>query len=187
MVNKKIDRYEVMLRRILGFYQKLEDLSIQQSQVAKNVDDLHTLAFPNDDENLPAAEDDDVDETGTQYDNDQRYDQRLGDGPAPTLFPSPEPSSEIPSTPVPSASFTMSKRSQSQKVTAAPSARWAQSKNQLRAHWAWQTRRLQAHWAQMIRVRCRHLPSQHPQQSFIQLPQSHLNHCLKISDLQRLR
>ena len=27
MVNKKIDRYEVMLRRILGFYQKLEDLS----------------------------------------------------------------------------------------------------------------------------------------------------------------
>ena len=108
MVNKKIDRYEVMLRRILGFYQKLEDLSIQQSQVAKDVEDLHTLAFPNDDKNLPAAEDDDVDKTGTQYDNDQR----LGDGPAPTLFPSPEPSSEIPSTPVPSASFTVSKRSQ---------------------------------------------------------------------------
>ena len=89
--------------------------------MAKDVEDLHTLAFPNDDENLPAAEDDDVDETGTQYDNDQRYDQRLGDGPAPTLFPSPEPSSEIPSTPVPSASFAMSKHSQSQKVTAAPS------------------------------------------------------------------
>ena len=102
----------------MGFYKKLEDLSIQQSQVAK---DLHTLAFPNNDENLPAAEDDDVDETGTQYDNDQRYDQRLGDGPAPTLFPSPEPSSEIPSTPVPSASFTMSKCLQSQKVTTAPS------------------------------------------------------------------
>ena len=105
MVNKKIDRYEVMLRRILGFYQKLEDLSIQQSQVAKDVEDLHTLTFPNNDKNLPAAEDDDVDETGTQYNNNQRYNQRLGDGPALTLFPSPEPSSEIPSAPVPHLRF----------------------------------------------------------------------------------
>jgi hypothetical protein len=89
MTNKKMDRYELMLRRILGFYEQLEDLSFQQTQMAKDVQDLHSQAFPEYHENPQGTEDDD-DETGTQYDNEDKY-ETLGNGPPLTLFPAPAP------------------------------------------------------------------------------------------------
>jgi hypothetical protein len=87
---KRVENHEIMLRRILGFHQNLEELSVQQTQVGKGVQALINMAFPADDVkagNSSTEEDDD--DSGTQYDNDELYQDNLGTGPPPTLFPAP--------------------------------------------------------------------------------------------------
>ena len=86
-MEKKMDGFSLLLRRIMGFQKDLEVLSDQQEKVSKGVQDLVNLAFPPDN----ISDDDDDDETGTQYDNDDNTayypEERLGNGPPPTLFP----------------------------------------------------------------------------------------------------
>lgn len=76
--DKKMDRYELMLRRVLGFHENLVDMSARQGQIEVGLQRLLEMAFP------PDAVGDD-DETGTQYDNDEYAGHSLGGGPSPRL------------------------------------------------------------------------------------------------------
>jgi hypothetical protein len=84
-VNKNLARFEIMLRRILGFHQDFGNLSSQLSEVGKNVNDLLLPQGPRDDNS--STEDDD--ETKTQYNNNEGNYERLGNGPLPMLFTAP--------------------------------------------------------------------------------------------------
>jgi hypothetical protein len=113
-VEKKINSYEIMLRRILGFHETLMNLVDHQKQLGRGVQDLLDAAYPSDDEGESNAQNE---ETATQYDNDDNNMEKLGAGPAPTLFvQSSNPSYD--SVPFPSAAIP----TPSVKVTTGSSA-----------------------------------------------------------------
>ena len=87
-MDKKLERYDVLLRRILGFNIPLEKLSAQMTQVDKGILDLLDNAYPQEDDYLTTVKDDEGDEMCTQYDNEAHYIDSLGTGPPPSLFSS---------------------------------------------------------------------------------------------------
>jgi hypothetical protein len=87
-VEDKLHSYEVMLRRILGFQETLKGMSDYQRRIGDGVQYLIDVAYPAKDDDSNS----DSEETKTQYDNDDDYQERLGTGPPPTLFPSSNPS-----------------------------------------------------------------------------------------------
>src|SRR6202522_270497 len=64
-LEKKIEKMDLILRRIFGFHKSLEHLSAQQAEVSKGLQRLLDLAYPPDSH----SGGDDDDETRTQYDN----------------------------------------------------------------------------------------------------------------------
>src|ERR1700678_4291622 len=64
-LEKKIEKMDLVLRRIFGFHKSLEHLSAQQAEVSKGLQRLLDLAYPPDSH----SGGDDEDETRTQYDN----------------------------------------------------------------------------------------------------------------------
>jgi hypothetical protein len=101
-VENKLYSYEVMLRRILGFHETMKEIYDYQRRMGEGVQDLLDVAFPPKD-NDPSSEEE---ETKTQYDNDDDYQERLGTGPPPTLFPHSNPSFlPVASSSIPGASY----------------------------------------------------------------------------------
>lgn len=105
-VNRKLERFEIMLRRILGFNKAFEKLAEKLTDVDDKVYDLHGLGFPRHG-NESSPEDDDSDETHTQYDNEKLEPESIpsfSPTNVPVLVPVTDPSDSAPSDSVPSDS-----------------------------------------------------------------------------------
>src|SRR6202522_4192364 len=85
-LEKKIEKMDLVMRRIFGFHKSLEHLSAQQAEVSKGLQSLLDLAYPPDSH----SGGDDEDETRTQYDNKENLREKLGRGPPPSLFTNPD-------------------------------------------------------------------------------------------------
>jgi hypothetical protein len=85
-INRKLERFDLVLRRILGFNQTFEKLSDKLTEMDQMVYDLHGLGFPKEEENESSQDDSDE----TQYDNEVESNEQLGRSPPPTLFSASE-------------------------------------------------------------------------------------------------
>src|SRR6202522_2657717 len=85
-LEKKIEKMDLVMRRIFGFHKSLEHLSAEQAEVSKGLQGLLDLAYPPDSH----SGGDDEDETRTQYDNKENFHEKLGRGPPPALFTNPD-------------------------------------------------------------------------------------------------